>query len=466
MKSTGNFPIGLFIVGGLAAGPHLLHAQMTATPVQGGAGSTVDWSSASDMQVLLQAVEMMPTMPMDSTPRYGTFYSAQHAVGTRFAWPPQPGNPNNLPVWNLGDGVYLLADQQWNYSLPPLSSSMAGGGMMAADGKSPPPFDTSDGGDDSNIFTNFYTLPTNGLWLEMTNVANGFACLNLHGATDAVYEVLSKTDLTIPSWNIETELWPTDTNSMPFTVPESGRTNLFIWAQDWTGVTENGNITPDWWFYYYFGTVNLSDASLDANSNSLLSDFTNNVAPAVFTFSGVQVANNYVNATPTTMQLNVTGSPYYLAVLVDDTNFNDAVWTNYTSPNVTVNLWPQGWHDVWIGLRGHADAASAAVWQWQRLKLDYTPPSLVITGPTNSITDYFTDTNLFTTNPAAFLSHKGGYFTPLADYPFKLDANNLWDTNWDVCDSGPLPVNSAGNWSPGGSYTWNIPWKWGLAVAT
>jgi len=47
MKSTGNFPIGLFIVGGLAAGPHLLHAQMTALPVQGGAGSPVDWSSAS-----------------------------------------------------------------------------------------------------------------------------------------------------------------------------------------------------------------------------------------------------------------------------------------------------------------------------------------------------------------------------------------------------------------------------------
>jgi hypothetical protein len=94
MKSTRNFLIGIFIVGGLAAGPHLLHAQMTAMPVQGGAGSPVDWYSASDMQVMLQAVEMMPTMPMDSTPRYGTFYSAQHAPGTRSAWPPLPGNPN------------------------------------------------------------------------------------------------------------------------------------------------------------------------------------------------------------------------------------------------------------------------------------------------------------------------------------------------------------------------------------
>jgi hypothetical protein len=169
-----------------------------------------------------------------------------------------------------------------------------------------------------------------------------------------------------------------------FTVPELGRTNLFFWTQDWTGVMENGNTTPDWWFYYYFGTVDLSDANQDANGNSLLSDYTNNVIPATFSFSGVQVTNNYVNATPTTAQLEVTGYPYYVAVLVDDTNFNDAVWNTYTSPNVAVSLWPQGWHDIWFGLRGHADAASAAVWQWKRLKLDYTPPQLAITSPASN----------------------------------------------------------------------------------
>jgi hypothetical protein len=159
---------------------------------------------------------------------------------------------------------------------------------------------------------------------------------------------------------------------------------FFVWARDWTGVTSGGNQTPDWWFWEYFGTVALSDANQDANGNSLLSDYTNNVVPAIFTFSGVQVANNYVNATPTPAQLEITGYPYYVSVLVDDANFNDAVWNTYSSPNVAVNLWPQGWHDVWIGLRGHADDASAAIWQYKRLKLDYTPPSLVITSPTNS----------------------------------------------------------------------------------
>jgi hypothetical protein len=359
----------------------ILHAQTTALPVQGGAGSTVDWSSASDMQVLLQAVEMTPTVPADSTPRYGTFYSAQHAPGTRSAWPPLPGNPYNLPVWNLGDGVYLLADEQWNYSPPLMSSSLASGGMMATDGMGPPPFDTGDGGDDSNIFTNFYTLPTNGLWLEMTNVANGFACLNLHGATDAVYEVLSKTDLTIPSWNIETELWPTDTNSTPFTVPESGRPNLFIWARDWTGVTENGNTTPDWWFYYYFGTTALSDTNLDSQGNTLLSDYQSGTDPNIIQFS-IEVADNYVNTSYPNLQLNITaGVPSCCAVLVDSTNFAGANWTTYTSSTVTANLGTlQGWHDIWIGLRGLPSNATQT-WQWKRLKLDFTPPQIVVTNP-------------------------------------------------------------------------------------
>ena len=54
------------------------------------------------------------------------------------------------------------------------------------------------------------------------------------------------------------------------------------------------------------------------------------------------------------------------------------------------------------------------------------------------------------------------------DDPFQLEANNLWQAfwsgTWDYCDSGQLPPNSAGNWSPGGSFTWNIPWKWGVGI--
>jgi hypothetical protein len=360
---------------------------MTALPVQGGAGSPVDWSSASDMQVMLQAVEMMPTMPADSTPRYGTFYSAQHAPGTRSAWPPLPGNPNNLPVWNLGDGVYLLADQQWNYSLPPLSSSMAGGGMMAADGMGPP----GSGGTNIAYGADNLMPPDYGtnLWLGISSVANGVVSLSLSNTvytqTGEVYEVMSKTDLSIPGWNIETEVWAvSNQNWIALTVPMSSPTNLFFWARDWTGVTENGNTTPDWWFYYYFGTTALSDTNLDSQGNTLLSDYQSGTDPNIIQFS-IEVADNYVNTSYPSLQLNVTaGVPSCCAVLVDSTNFAGANWTAYTSSTVMANLGSlQGWHDIWIGLRGLPSNATQT-WQWKRLKLDFTPPLLVITNPTVS----------------------------------------------------------------------------------
>jgi hypothetical protein len=182
------------------------------------------------------------------------------------------------------------------------------------------------------------------------------------------------------------EVWPTNGAVMPFTVPTLGRANLFMQAEDWTGVTENGNTTPDWWFWKYFGTVALSDTNLDSQGNTLLYDYTNGLAPTTFQFTAIATANNYFNTAQVPAQLAVSGLPYWIAILVDDTNFADANWTAFTSSNITVNLGlTEGWHQVWIGLRGHADDPSAAVWQWKRLKLDLTPPLLVVTNPVVSM---------------------------------------------------------------------------------
>ncbi len=62
----------------------------------------------------------------------------------------------------------------------------------------------SDGG--GYVFTSSYTfsIPTNGLWLWITNVANGTIYANLNGATDYVYEIFSSTNLlavpTVTNW--------------------------------------------------------------------------------------------------------------------------------------------------------------------------------------------------------------------------------------------------------------------------
>ena len=145
------------------------------------------------------------------------------------------------------------------------------------------------------------------------------------------------------------------------------------------------NGVPAWWIWQYFGSYAYNGTDLDCNTNTLLYDYTNNVAPAVFTFTGIAVTNNYMKTANAPAQLDVAGSPYYIAIAVDDTNYlNDAVWNTYTSPNITIPLGTvQGWHDVRIGLRGHNDPVSAAVWlnPSKRLKLDTVPPQLAVTSP-------------------------------------------------------------------------------------
>ena len=99
-----------------------------------------------------------------------------------------------------------------------------------------------------------FSFATNLLWLQIIGVTNDTAYLILNNTTDEVYEVWSKTDLTLTNWSIESEIWPTNPAMTPFTVPLQDRTNaLFIWARDWTGIDENSNGVPDWWEYEHLG---------------------------------------------------------------------------------------------------------------------------------------------------------------------------------------------------------------------
>ena len=421
MKSVRSFLIGIIIIGSMAAGPNLLHAQ-TAMVGSFNNGLVAVQSATPDSIVQILADENgLDLVSPGQAPRSGTFWT----VTASGAIAPYPCPPQDLtvPVYHLGEQwlvdetageipvsprrfgmqaqttggmavsgleteaatVLNLIERVQTTTAGQSMRTMVGGVMMAADGMSPP---GGGGGFGTNGFYSDsfnYTVPTNGLFLTLTNVSNGFAWLNLHNATNLVYEVLSKTDLSDAGWNIETEVWPTDTNSTAFTVPELGRTNLFIWAQDWTGVTENGNTTPDWWFWEYFGTTILSDTNLDSQGNTLLSDYQNGVDPNVITFS-IEATNNYVNTSYPSLQLNIiAGTPSYYAVLVDSTNFATTNWTAYTSSSVMANLGSQeGWHDIWIGLRGLPSNAQQS-WQWKRLKLDLTPPQITMTSPTPGV---------------------------------------------------------------------------------
>jgi hypothetical protein len=261
---------------------------------------------------------------------------------------------------------------------------------MGMDVSGPPTPGDGDSGDGSGADTNSYSTYTfdhSQLWLEITNVSNGWSYLNLHNATNQVYAIWSTTNLLTPftNWQVETEVWPTDTNCMPFTIQSLNRQNVFLRAEDWTGVTENGNTTPDWWFWEYFGTTALSDTNRDSQGNTLLSDYQDNTDPNIISFSLV-VTNNYVNHMNASVQLNiVSGTPSCYAISVDDTNYiADAIWQSYAGTNITVNLgFSEGWHNVWVGLRG-LPADATQTWQWKHLNLAL-PPMLVITNPVNGV---------------------------------------------------------------------------------
>ncbi len=219
--------------------------------------------------------------------------------------------------------------------------------------------------------------------MQITGITNGTVSLALNNATDMVYEVWIATSLTNPvSWTIEQEVWPvTNQTWTPFTVEMQDRTNnLFFGARDWTGITSDGNQTPQYWFWKYFGTVNLLDSDLDSIGNTLLSDYLDGNDPNVIYFS-LSMTNRDLNTSSATVQISVAnGVPSYMAALVDSSDYSNANWTRYNS-NIVVNLGSvEGWHTVSVGLRGLPQNAQQT-WEQTQLKLVLTPPALIVTNP-------------------------------------------------------------------------------------
>jgi hypothetical protein len=154
-----------------------------------------------------------------------------------------------------------------------------------------------DSGGISNSYS--YTINSNLLWILITNVYDATVYANLYPGTDcvcgtSVYGIFSTTNLALPlsQWQPETEVWPTDTNCMPFVVATLGRPDLFLTAANWTGVELNG--LPCWWTFYWFGNLNESASDTDWLGLSLAFDYAHGRDPNVLQFS-VQFTNSFVN---------------------------------------------------------------------------------------------------------------------------------------------------------------------------
>ena len=313
----------------------------------------------------------------------------------------------------------------------------------------PSPGSDGGSGDGSDYTSSYvpYIFDTNGLWLEITGVSNGQVDLNLHNPTNEVYAIWCTTNL-LGNWNVETELWPTpdQTNVLPFTVANLDRQNLFVRAEDWTGVDSDGDGIPDWWIWFYFGNLSETATNLDSQDNTLLYDYTNGLDPNVIQFT-LSTASQYINTLTVPVQINLlAGVPSYYAVLVNDINQADANWQTFPGTNITVILGStNGVYTVSVGLRGLPPNATAT-WQTVQLTLNTIAPTVVITNPAAGVVsqpmiqvqgfanEALSHVTFDVSNATGIFTNQTGYIT--SQY---YDANLLtFTTNYFQCYDVPL----------------------------
>ena len=264
---------------------------------------------------------LQPISSLDSLPDSAVFYGISDFPDV----PPLPlgvalDHPDTPLYWSPSANAVFADDREETVARLLLHAAQDSGIPGFGDGGG-----DDGGGGGSQITYSGTPIDTNGLWLEITNADLSLAYLNLHHPTNQVYAILSTTNL-LTTWQIETELWPTNQDVMPFTIPTLDRQALFLQAEDWTTVDSDADGIPDWWIWLYFGNLNETATNLDTQGNTLGYDYTNSLDPNVISFA-LSATNSYVNQTAVTLQVSLlAGTPSYYAVLVNDPSPQDATW--------------------------------------------------------------------------------------------------------------------------------------------
>ena len=152
---------------------------------------------------------------------------------------------------------------------------------------------------------------------------------------------------------------------------------------------------PDWWEMKYFGNLNqTATGDYDGDGNNNLWEYQHGVDPNKVQFSITPPALYVATSTPQLTLTVIAGVPSQLAIQVDNANHSQATWAAYSS-TPTVNLGSvQGWHTVYIGLRGLPIDAQQT-WQQVNLYLDTVNPIISITSPANNVSVNTATINVF-----------------------------------------------------------------------
>lgn len=162
----------------------------------------------------------------EAMPYYGTFYSWQK--------PWQAPSPVNffpeLPLYDLGNGRYLLDDRGLDY---PLVNALAA--LMA---------ESEGGGGATQMMMNEGVGEGCGLWLSISRNTSSNVVLTLHNTRPGqTYELWSLTNLALTNWVVETNVTGASGNLTDVLIAMQGRTNLFLKATEYRDYQADTNST-------------------------------------------------------------------------------------------------------------------------------------------------------------------------------------------------------------------------------
>jgi alpha/beta hydrolase family protein DUF900 len=199
----------------------------------------------------------LPFVDPTNVPTVGTFWllSTLNQGPENTFGPPLPFDPygTNASVYFYGTNDFGSSFVIDDTTVDPSSLSSSGmSGAMMADGADSMSTESQDGGGSGNGPSPLdYQSCTNCLWLEITQITNGFVFVTVHGTVeDMTYELLSKITFT----NDVTNVWASEGTVIgsagqdwtATTVAIGTRTNdLFLWARSW--MDSDGDGLPDWW---------------------------------------------------------------------------------------------------------------------------------------------------------------------------------------------------------------------------
>jgi hypothetical protein len=204
----------------------LLLAQAQDTGASGSTTRKNPEAISSEEAAELQAIEQQPTVEPSSLPyggRGGTYYSAQCPY-----WPALPGNIFSLPLWNLGDGYYLIDDLSIDYTAMDTNSTATSASMGAR-------FRPDGGGGFSPDFST-----ANGPYLTIAPTSTNQFLLTVFNSTNpAVYEIWWTPALANPDYPWQ-QLFIGASGQTNFTVGNLYPAGFFRAIWDTNGVPTSG----------------------------------------------------------------------------------------------------------------------------------------------------------------------------------------------------------------------------------